>query len=374
MAFNSGFDYQEAISILQLCMQLNGTGRSDVSLPDVSSGWTLSFDSREDDPGMQEENKDGKITGIGPFDNAWQLWKTKSSNRYAIVIRGTIDTAKSILDDVLGTAIYANCQLPVQAEGQTKTLPVQTIWKGDPRKASIHLGFAWGANILMYHNTKGILKELAKVPEGSDIYITGHSQGAAIATLIHSLLYHGSNDSDTALGNALAPKQFAYKAYFFAQPKPGNWQYGHGFAQASGNDGMSYCINNDRDWVPQVPFAFDLPDEMTNNPVDDYLTDKHPLLSKVVKSIESMARWSREEVGDVVAMAAKDAETYLGANIDAGYLSASPYVDNSSPCLNYVQCGNLISLRGEQSKEETSDEFWQHHCGTYLKLMEKELQ
>ncbi|OYV35847.1 MAG: hypothetical protein B7Z83_06800, partial [Thiomonas sp. 20-64-5] len=236
-----------------------------------------------------------------------------------------------------------------------------------------HKGFAWGASILLFHRTKGILKELMKLPEASEFFITGHSQGAAIATLLHSMLYHGGKDSDTPLGKTLASMRFAYKSYFFAQPKPGNWQYGHDFAQAAGNEGMTYCVNNSRDWVPQLPFAFDLPDEMSNNLVDPYLSTSHPVLSRLVKSVEGIAKWGREESEKGADMTARLARSYLGSNTEEKYLGHWSALDIDSHCLNYVQCGNLISLKGEKSETEAKDEFRQHHCGTYFDLMRKQL-
>jgi hypothetical protein len=379
MPFNPGFDDQEAVSMLQLCMQLNGTGRKDVPLPDVSADWDLMFDSRETDPHKKEVGLSGKkITGLGPFDNAWQLWQAKKKGPHVISIRGTIDTAHSMLDDALATTIYANCCLPVQVEGKVMSLPLNAFRKGDAGNASIHLGFTWGATILLFHKTKGILHQLLKLPKGSDIYITGHSQGAAIATLMHSILFHAGDDFKTPLGMALAGKKFRYKSYFFAQPKPGNWQYGQALAQVAGNKGMSYCINNDRDWVPQVPLAFDLPDEMTNNPVDDYLKEKSRILYWGVHAIERLARWSRRRIGNMVAEGAEAAQSYLGQHIDRRYLELfcpPDYTppDCTSPCLNYVQCGNLLSLQGRLTKEEADDVFWQHHCGTYMELMQKQL-
>lgn len=349
--------------MLQLCMQLNGTGsRNEAGMivppPGMSSDWALVFDSREGEAGM----------GPGPFGNAWQLWKGKG--RHAVVVRGTIETVKGMLDDVLATSILANCRLPVAYGIEGKNLPIQAVAEENARNAVIHMGFAWGASILLFHHAKGILKELLKLPAGSEIYVTGHSQGAAIATLLHSMLFHGGADSGTHLGEALSSRNFSYKSYFFAQPGPGNWQYGRDFAQAAGNAGMSWCINDNRDWVPQLPFAFDLPEEMTDNAVEGYLAGGHPLLSRLVKSVEGIAKWGRDEEEKAVGRAARQARSYLGSNIEQKYLGRWSALDIDSPCLNYVQCGNLISLRGEKSEMEQQDEFWQHHCGTYLELIQ----
>jgi hypothetical protein len=47
----------------------------------------------------------------------------------------------------------------------------------------------------------------------------------------------------------------------FAQPKPGNWQFAMDFAQIAGSHGMAFVINNDLDWVPQLPLSLEFFDE-----------------------------------------------------------------------------------------------------------------
>jgi hypothetical protein len=381
--FTPGFNYAEAESMLKLCMQLNGTGLkddsgNDIPPPNVSGDWGLIYNSVEKEPTKKERWTRGgaikEIDGIGPFDNAWGIWKENRTSRYAIVIRGTVSEPSSILDDVLATTILANSFLKLQLpNGQKKILPIQTVSEANVENAAVHLGFAWGAATLLYHKTKGILNVLIGLPVESEIYIAGHSQGAAIATLLHSLLQHAGTSSTSSLGSALADKKFSYKSYVFAQPKPGNWQYGHDFAQIAGNFGNALCINNNRDWVPQVPLSFDPPDEVTNNPIDDYLSKNHPVLKLFVGGFESMAQKGRKAISDIVEEAAKNAEHYLGKNIDGKYLLETNDRDNASPDLNYVQCGRLLSMRADKSEKEGSDLFWQHHCGNYEIQMKSQL-
>ncbi|MHB8392130.1 MAG: lipase family protein [Acidobacteriaceae bacterium] len=88
----------------------------------------------------------------------------------------------------------------------------------------------------------------------------GYGQGAAIATLLHAMLLQTSTDAPGVLPGVLKKWEFQFKSYVFAQPKPGNWQFGHDFGQAAGNRGFAICVNNNRDWVPQVPLSVDLPE------------------------------------------------------------------------------------------------------------------
>jgi hypothetical protein len=208
------------------------------------------------------------------------------------------------------------------------------------------------------------------LPSGSKVLIAGHSQGAAIATLVHAVLLHAATDASGAMPDALRAKSLSFKSYVFAQPKPGNWQFGHDFAQAAGNRGMALCINNNRDWVPQVPLTMDMPDEVTGNPIDPYLSTKHWMVKHMADIIEAGARDARRAIGEVAQVAADKAMAYLGANMPSGgYLQDGPPPSGAAPYLNYVQCGRLYSLEGKADAQEASDALWQHHCGNYYKLL-----
>ena len=377
MSFASGFNMQEAQDAIRFCMQLNGTGIGGMDPLPVASTWTLIYDSRQTDPSKQESRflSDGSsqpISGMGPFDNAWATWQDPSDERInAIAIRGTVSSASSILDDVLATSVHANAPLPIAVSGNaSKQLPIFCVADNNAEVAGVHLGFTWGAAILLYHEAKGVLRHLFTLPERSQILLTGHSQGAAIATLLHAMLVHASTDAVGSMPDALKQKGFTYKSYVFAQPKPGNWAFGHDFARVAGNLGMALCVNNSRDWVPQVPLTLDMPDEVTGNPIDAYLSSKHPILKRLADIAEAGARDARDAVGEVAKLAARRATTYLGSQMPKGtYLRAGPVPDNTAPYLNYVQCGRLLSLEGQAGAEERTDPLWQHHCGNYYRLL-----
>ena len=182
------------------------------------------------------------------------------------------------------------------------------------------------------------------------------------------MLLHASTDATGPLADALKPKGFQYKSYVFAQPKPGNWQFGHDYAQMTGNRGLALCLNNNRDWVPQVPLTVDLPDEVTNNPIDPYLATKHPVLMEMANLLGRAAQAGRVAIGDVAQFAADRAKDYLGAHIDGQFLSGGA-VNDTAPYLNYVQCGRLYSLCADAAPEESTDALWQHHCGNYARLL-----
>ena len=125
---------------------------------------------------------------------------------------------------------------------------------------SVHLGFALGTLLLLKFPLFGILSVLAlKVPKGSNIYITGHSQGAASATLLRSYLHYGA-DRPT--------KSYSFKTYAFAQPKPGNDHYATDFESLFCNTGLAFRVTNSLDWVPQGPLTIEIPSDLnTPNPL-----------------------------------------------------------------------------------------------------------
>ena len=288
MTFEAGFLKEEAEMILKLCMQLNGTGTSE-PLPSPPPGWIKLFDGYHTASEKKEASRDRKKAfqdGLGPYDNAWQFWQKKGENLHTIVIRGTVYNTGSVIDDALATTIKSDGFLRVGPEKKRLPLLFSPVEDG-----AVHLGFSWGTAILTFHKEKGILQELLKIPDRSQLYITGHSQGAAIATLLHALLYYSSREGlETPLGKALSAKQFDIKSYVFAQPKPGNWQFAQDFAEIAGNQGRLLCLNNSRDWVTQVPFAYGLVDDITGNPIPGMLK-KLPVFGLLLSGIvELIAR------------------------------------------------------------------------------------
>ena len=153
------------LDLLALCSIVEGS----TELPQPP-GWTMLFDSPV----------------IPPFTEKWQLWQNTTS-AYAIVVRGTVYDPGSILEDLLAFLALA--------AGSVTIGPYRIDYKFavDPH-ASVNVGFTLGALLVLKDLVNGILAQLAdKVPAGSQIYVTGHSQGAAVATLLRSYLQYAAD-------------------------------------------------------------------------------------------------------------------------------------------------------------------------------------
>ena len=235
MPFTPGFNFNEATNLLALSAYIEGVR----TLP-LPLNWKLIFDSPV----------------LLPFDNKWQLWQNTSSDSragtYAIVIRGTVDQNGSILEDLISLLIQATGSITVDGVSVDYKFAADPIPNEPP--PSVHLGFALGTLLLLKFPLFGILAQLAlKVPQGSNIYITGHSQGAASATLLRSYLHYGADRTT---------KNYSYKTYAFAQPKPGNDHYATDFESLFCNTGLAFRVTNSLDWVPQGPFTIEIPSDL----------------------------------------------------------------------------------------------------------------
>ncbi len=346
MAITPGFDRSEALDMLAMCAIVESDdGKVGNPIPNPPPGWASLFVSPV----------------IPPFDNKWQLWKRDSDGAFAVAIRGTVYQAGSIAEDLLALMITGTGTMSVDGV----TFPYS--FAADPL-AGVHLGFATATLLVAELPLIGILEaiKLAGVGPGSQVYVTGHSQGAAMATLLRSYLQYGAG----------VPRGVSYKTYVFAQPKPGNDHYAADFENRFSNTGLGYRVTNSLDWVPQVPFTLEiLSDINVPNPLS-VLTQTEQLIkvgaAMHVQAITSLVHEAshvivkreidrvRPALQELMAAKAGPAATVLGGAIDLPLMFS----------FNYVNAATNFSLMGAPCKDkECSDQFFEHHAETYYKLL-----
>jgi hypothetical protein len=340
MALTPGFLRTEALDLLAMCA--NVEGEATPPIPPSPPGWTLLFDSPP----------------IGAFEDKWQLWKADGGT-YAIALRGTVMKAGSVLEDLISVLVRATGRLTVDRQS------VSFQFATDPA-AGVHLGFALGTLLLLKDPVDGILARLgAEVGPGSDVYVTGHSQGAAMATLLRSYLELASD----------APPALSYKTYVYAQPKPGNDHYALDFESRFSNSGLAFRVTNSLDWVPQVPFTIELAGDI-NAPNPLSVLAVSPLARVLIKVLEPLAAEARHLIErhartrlapKAVALAQRVAPA--GAR-----LSASAFDVDLLPTLNFVNAGSEEALTGRPCVgAECRDAFFEHHCATYYALIQAQV-
>jgi hypothetical protein len=375
------FDINEVRDMIEFCVDLDSqddlntenanTAGTSIFAPHPSASWNKVVDSRDlYKPGEKNPTRNG----FPPFNNAWTLWKninsaaeknnsTDKRNVYVVAIRGTVVSSKpSIKEDALLTTIAARNGI----EYPVGNFPILTF--SDMPRAEVHAGFAYGVFSTMFDYNYGVLRYLNEnVEPNSLIIITGHSQGAAMATLAHAFLHFSMRDKQFGLGD----KNFVLKSYAFAQPKPGNSQFSMNFAEIASNKNNAFVLNNTLDPVIQVPLTV------------QFLADADADLftvswwSKLVRSANNGFNWLRNKIASStenhIASMKKIREENLYRIDDLKKISNS-----SQPIVysqNYVAAGNVIPLRGDEEGKyyptQTQDEFIQHHATTYRRLLER---
>ena len=396
-----GFNVAEAKQFLEFCIELNNQDdrnnpqkKSDPQYQAKPTGWKMVYDSRH--PGNSEWNKNWPVTasdadannpeknGFGPFNNAWLLLQSETEpSNYAIAIRGTVGEINSILADAFVTSIpaYAGIEYP-----KNSVLPV--LFAATP-KAEIHLGFAYAAFTLLFEKDKGILAQLHKfkLPNNAKLFITGHSQGAAIATLVHSFLYYAVTDPRDRyrLNLKLAgideqsPKTaIQLKSYVFAQPKPGNQQYSEDFARISRD--VSYVINNDRDPVPQVPLSLQTITDVAEGVEEDNAGTGSFLqrfaFREAGKITELRAQLRAGVAGNMTdRVAEKFVKKEPNLPLDEYFSAGDRTSKTAAKSLNYTLAGQLIPVFGAKRGGkyypigDSQDFLLQHHATSYRLLM-----
>ena len=371
-----GFDLDEAKTLIELCTSLDySVGSPSYDTPGVAQpqnvvGWEEIFPTPES---ILPSN--GPPTPIGFYKNSWRLYRNKALDKnnppiYIIGIRGTIDDDRSVLQNALASTTSA--QVRIQARPDR----VLSFKLAETPRAEVHLGWTYGMAELMFDPQLGILKALHdRVPPGSRILITGHSQGAAIATLVHAFLHYAIT-ADPSNKFGLRDSRYTLKSYVFAQPKPGNWQFAMDFARIAASRGTAFVINNDRDWVPQVPLSIQSFDE----PGTDLaaVLNAQPSLRGTINSIlASGAIGFAQGERTLVALQIQD-ETIRsierGNRFEDRYLESGAAADGATPAysIDYTVVGTQVPIFGSASPNIPIDHsgMAQHHGPTYRMLLE----
>jgi len=389
MTLKAGFQFSEAQLLLEMAQHAYAGTPSLAEVvatcgvppvPDPSANWTIVKD----------------LTPTGPtlLDNYWQVWQNQNdTTQYAIAVRGTVATDASVLADLLFPLINARFDINVDSY----LLPFHLAQdEGDSAvKAGVHSGFALSLLLMLFTTDAPLyltLRLLAAI--GKNVYITGHSQGASIATLLTSLVRHSTQ----------AFKGPVYKTYTFAPAKAGNDHYAYDYARLAAVDGYAWAVTSTQDWVPQAPFTLEwISDLNTPNPLRGFGASPNP---EATLALDGLTTGLNTDVDRAVKHARDDLKTRLEQRVgavssklkletihlkhsDLGAASAAPVTGSTisgvieqilgqiQDSLDYAHVGALLPLfatPGANPSDGTPgcqklDYFWQHHLGNYLKYL-----
>jgi len=407
-----GYRYEEARQFIEFCVELdnqddrrkqrNAANRNSVFDPMIDpSLWKLVYDSREavaedavgyskdpananyahwkklySDIASRANRKyagrwqadtiflDPSLNGFGPWDNAWLLYEGRETfqGSYAVALRGTIfSDAPSALEDAWFYTVNAHKFLS------------PAVQFADVSDAALHSGFAHATFTLMLDDRYGVLRVLEdrQVAAGSRLYIVGHSQGAAMATLVQAFLHYAMRNDQLASNPVfgLKDKNYTLKSYGFAQPKPGDYKFSFDFASVTQQYDNAIVINNVIDAVPQVPMTLQALGDIT----DDFKGGN--VLVRIIQLLASAGSGIRRAIALIVEPFVKHSAEGFGYFFHYGDLivpgTGTLGSDKMASTWDFSPAGHVLFVYGTPG--DPQDVFLQHHAWTYRTLIREQL-
>ncbi len=335
----SGYDKNEAIELLKVNFRFIDSTRWD-SVPG---------------PERFELKYRSKTLG---FDNKWDYWEDKKGVG-VLSLRGTTGTFTS-----WGANFYAGM---VPAKGWIKISEKDTFYyelSKDP-KALVHVGWTTALGCL-WKDMDSVL--FAQIDQGKkEFYITGHSQGGALAYLLtaHVLIMKE---------NGIIPSDVQFKTYCSAAPKPGNLYFAYYYEKMT-QQGWAYNTVNALDWVPESPFSIQTVNDFNAiNPFQD--------AKKAIKQLPLLPRLVVKHMYNKMDRPTKKSqqrfEKYLGRKV--GKLMTKNLKGFEPPQLShssgFTRCGNYILLYPDveyyrKFPQDPKEKFMNHMLEPYLLLLDK---
>jgi len=311
--------------------------------------------------GQWEEDtifKDPDLNGFGPWQNAWLLYEGRGAyaGTYAIAIRGTVFSNRP---NVAEDAIFH----PVVA---TEFLS-KAVQFADSETAALHSGFTHATFTLLLDDRYGILRILHDqgIPANAQLYVIGHSQGAAMATITHAFLHYAMRNDDTSTDKfGLKALHYKLKSYAIAQPKPGNYGFSADFAHITQQTDNAIVINNHIDPVPKVPLTLQATGDLDN----DFRGSS--LAVRALRFVSGFGSTFRGVIAFVSEpFVRKSAEGY---SYFYHYENIKPLGgDKTAASWNFSPAGHVVLVFGIPG--DPNDLFLQHHATTYRKLISEQL-
>lgn len=338
-ALRPGFDKAEYVALLKVSAQFGSAAYArELSPP---QGYRMIYRS----PAMG-------------LDNQWDFWQ--SDNGAGIIsIRGTTQKETSWLANFYAAMVPAKGTLQI-----SKTQTFRYNLSDNPR-AAVHAGWLVSTGFL----AGDMLPKIDSAYKSGlrNIYITGHSQGGAIAFLLTAYLRQLQKAGTL-------PGDLRFKTYCSAGPKPGNLYFAFDY-EAATQAGWAYNVVNAADWVPQSPFSVQtVADFAAINPFINANT--------LIKQQKWPKRWilniAYNRLNKPSKQTADQYKKYLG-----GYVAKSiqkvlvgfkePVYANTS---DYVRTGNTIVLMPHEDyyrkfPQDQNKLFVNHFHQPYLYLTEQ---
>lgn len=216
-----GFDPKEARDLMAMCTSFTFMDLYQSDTEILPNGCSKTYTS--------------PIIGM---DNMFVIFEKEGKG--IICFRGSTSKAVSWVENFYSAMIPAKGIIKINQ----KEIPYLF---GQDTSAGVHSGYALAVVAL----SSNLIQEIQNLNKKGiyEIYITGHSQGGAIATLTRPFL-------ENLKGNKIDTKN-QFKNYAFANPMSGNKEFVREFNRLYCESNSSFNIHNKSDMVPKMPMHYD---------------------------------------------------------------------------------------------------------------------
>jgi len=308
-------------------------------------------------PGPERFHQVYRSKAVG-FDNMWDLWEDENGVG-VLSVRGT---TKNLIS---WGSNFNSAMIP--AKGWIKISEKDTFHyalANDP-KALVHVGWTVSLGCLWKDMEPQLNAFLASGKR--QIFVTGHSQGGAIAYLLTAHLRMLQQAGKL-------PVDLVLKTYCSAAPKPGNLFFAYDY-EVMTHGGWAFNTINAYDWVPETPFSVHTVNDFnTINPFTD--------AKKGMKTLPFFPRLFIKHAYNKMDRPTRKAERhfrkYLGHKINKLIAKTLPgfEVPSYSKSFAYERCGQYVILMPKADyvsafPQDPKDLFGNHMILPYLFLLDQ---
>ncbi len=219
---SAGFDAKEARDLIQICnsftyLDLEGSDETIIPMEYVRIYTSPAY-------GM---------------DNLFQVYVNQSKTKAVLNFRGSTNKKSSWLENMYSSLVPAKDSI---FKGET----VFAYTCAEDQNAAVHAGYILGLS----YCADDILKQIQHLNKQGiyTIYITGHSQGGALAQITRTWLYFLPKTKLNPRNN--------FKVYAFANPMIGNKAFAQEYQKRFADPGFSFLLHNPEDIVPKMPVSY----------------------------------------------------------------------------------------------------------------------